>query len=84
MTCGAGQQEQSRTCTNPPPSDGGAQCLGSNKERKFSPLINFNNCEIFGSHIYIYKWKFFALDKISKTAKFVTTYTFIQREIFRR
>ena len=30
--CGDGQQERSRTCTNPPPAHGGAECSGSSIE----------------------------------------------------
>ena len=32
MTCGGGTHERLRTCTNPTPAHGGAQCSGSNKE----------------------------------------------------
>lgn len=31
-TCGVGVKERTRTCTNPPPSGGGGQCSGANKE----------------------------------------------------
>ena len=30
MTCGGGVQTSTRTCTNPPPSDGGATCIEQN------------------------------------------------------
>ncbi|XP_044166631.1 thrombospondin-2-like isoform X1 [Acropora millepora] len=45
VTCGAGQQERVRTCTNPPPSNGGAQCSGSNKETR---SCNNGPCKVDG------------------------------------
>ena len=40
--CGGGKQERSRTCTNPPPSGGGAQCSGVAKEVR---ACNTDPCE---------------------------------------
>ena len=41
-TCGGGIKERSRTCTNPPPSGGGAQCSGSAKE---TMVCNVEPCD---------------------------------------
>ncbi|KAL9968789.1 hypothetical protein ACROYT_G020914 [Oculina patagonica] len=41
VTCGGGTQQRSRTCTNPPPSNGGAQCSGDSTE---SQECNDNSC----------------------------------------
>ncbi|XP_041367895.1 SCO-spondin-like isoform X2 [Gigantopelta aegis] len=40
-SCGAGQREvvRSRTCTNPPPSNGGAMCVGMSIDRSTQPCI---------------------------------------------
>ncbi|XP_058941677.2 properdin-like isoform X1 [Pocillopora verrucosa] len=44
-TCGGGIKERSRTCTNPPPSGGGAQCSGSAKE---TIVCNVEPCDVDG------------------------------------
>ena len=41
MPCGGGEQERSRTCTNPSPANGGAACSGSDKETQ---ACNTNDC----------------------------------------
>lgn len=46
-TCGGGTQERSRTCTNPPPSGGGAQCVGPSKETQ---ACNTHECP--GRYMY--------------------------------
>ena len=42
VTCGGGVKERSRTCTNPPPSNGGNDCVGDNEETK---SCNTEPCE---------------------------------------
>ena len=46
--CGGGIMTRKRTCTNPPPSNGGACCVGDNLEAK---ICNANSCSgnIFSS-----------------------------------
>ena len=33
-TCGTGQQTRSRLCNNPPPTNGGEFCMGSNQDQQ--------------------------------------------------
>jgi len=40
-TCGGGTQTRTRTCSNPPPSNGGLPCQGSNTERT---ICNTQTC----------------------------------------
>lgn len=44
-TCGDGQRSRSRSCTNPPPSGGGADCLGVSQEIED---CNRRSCEGIG------------------------------------
>ena len=56
MTCGGGTETRSRTCTNPPPSGGGANCAGSATEsrpcntaacpRKFETFFTCYNLDV--------------------------------------
>ena len=41
ITCGGGTHDRSRTCTNPAPQYGGADCTGSDAERE---NCNIHNC----------------------------------------
>ena len=55
VSCGGGKQTRSRTCTNPTPAHGGAQCLGDETE---SQTCNINQCKgiflsVKGIYIYI-------------------------------
>ena len=43
MECGGGIQERARTCTNPPPSNGGKDCVGDNIEER---ECNTVRCEV--------------------------------------
>lgn len=52
-TCGGGMQERSRTCTNPPPSGGGAQCSGSAKETR---ACNTEPCAVDGGWSEFGEW----------------------------
>lgn len=45
VSCGGGQQERSRSCTNPPPAHGGADCEGPSKEVQ---SCNENHCPVDG------------------------------------
>lgn len=45
LTCGGGFQTRMRTCTNPPPSSGGAMCSGTSSQ---SQPCNTNHCPVNG------------------------------------
>ncbi|CAH3040441.1 unnamed protein product, partial [Porites evermanni] len=45
-TCGGGSQTRMRTCTNPPPSGGGADCQGGNSQ---SQSCNTDECTVDGN-----------------------------------
>ncbi|PFX13743.1 coadhesin-like isoform X2 [Stylophora pistillata] len=46
-TCGTGKQVRERTCTNPPPENGGKDCVGSGEEVQDCKLTN---CPIDGGY----------------------------------
>ena len=43
-TCGKGLQTRTRTCTNPAPKYGGADCTGNAEERKY---CNYQSCKLY-------------------------------------
>ncbi|XP_078342697.1 uncharacterized protein LOC144628471 isoform X5 [Oculina patagonica] len=45
LTCGSGTQTRTRTCTNPPPAIGGADCQGNSSQ---SQSCNTNGCPVNG------------------------------------
>lgn len=53
VSCGGGQQERSRSCTNPPPAHGGADCEGPSKEVQ---SCNENHCPVDGKWTVWRNW----------------------------
>lgn len=51
--CGRGQETRTRTCTNPPPQNGGADCVGSGTESRdcIGCPGNIFTCNCFSSHV---------------------------------
>ena len=47
VTCGGGTQILTRTCTNPPPSNGGRDCSGLGPVQKTAPCNEVNCREYF-------------------------------------
>ncbi|XP_031566332.1 uncharacterized protein LOC116301420 [Actinia tenebrosa] len=42
VTCGGGSQSRTRTCTNPPPANGGADCQGNSRQTRYCAT---NTCQ---------------------------------------
>ncbi|XP_056009293.1 properdin-like [Ostrea edulis] len=51
--CGNGIQSRNRSCNSPPPSNGGADCMGADKEDK---LCNLQICAVNGSWSMWNEW----------------------------